>query len=183
MLKYSQTPGHSKCSTFNSARYIFSQAQFFQNMISKFVHHFYTTAGVIRGLMKNRNHYIKNSSLSHNNPTIPIFSLGRATVFTVYVFAVGWYRSLPTNTLTKPPSFYHKKKTEKSFELHTCLNSLYPSGYAYPCDSCSAVLLPPGTRFLCGKMAGFLGTAGLQDGSRLSIPSTDHSFETQWYIL
>ena len=101
----------------------------------------------------------------------------------VYVFTLGWYRSLPTNTLTKPPSFYHKKKTEKSFELHTCLNSLYLSGYAYPCDSCSAVLLPPGTGFLCGKMAGFLGTAGLQDGSRLSIPSTDHSFETQWYIL
>ena len=48
MLKYSQTHRPSKCSTFNTALNIFSQAQLFQNIISKSVCLLGTTAGVIR---------------------------------------------------------------------------------------------------------------------------------------
>ena len=48
MLKDSQTHRPSKCSAFNGAQHIFSPAKLFQNMISKNVHHFGRTAGVIR---------------------------------------------------------------------------------------------------------------------------------------
>ena len=48
MLNDSQTHRPSKCSAFNTARYIFSQAQLFQNSISKSVCLWGTTAGVIR---------------------------------------------------------------------------------------------------------------------------------------
>ena len=48
MLKYSQTPGPSKCAAINGAQHIFSAAKLFQTMISKSVHHFGTTTGVIR---------------------------------------------------------------------------------------------------------------------------------------
>ena len=48
MLKDSQNPGPWKCAAFNGAQHIFSQAKLFQNMISNSVHHFDTTAGVIR---------------------------------------------------------------------------------------------------------------------------------------
>ena len=40
-------PGPSNCAAFYGAQHIFSSAKLFQNMISKSVHHFGTTAGVI----------------------------------------------------------------------------------------------------------------------------------------
>ena len=48
MLKDSQTHCPSKCSTFYTARHIFSQAQLVQNIISKSVCLVGTTPGVIR---------------------------------------------------------------------------------------------------------------------------------------
>ena len=44
----SQTHLPSKCAAFNNAQHKFSPAKLFQNMIFKSVHHFGTTAGVIR---------------------------------------------------------------------------------------------------------------------------------------
>ena len=41
--------GPSKCAAFNRALHIFSQAQLFQNTISKSVHHFGTTPRVLKG--------------------------------------------------------------------------------------------------------------------------------------
>ena len=47
MLKYSQIPGLLKCEAFNGAQHIFSPAKLVQNIISRSVHHFGTTAGII----------------------------------------------------------------------------------------------------------------------------------------
>ena len=47
-VKIHSKPRPSKCAAFYGAQHIISPAQLFQNMISKSVHHFATTAGLIR---------------------------------------------------------------------------------------------------------------------------------------
>ena len=76
MLKYSQTPGHSKCAAFNGAQHIFIPAKLLQNMISKRVYNFGTTDGVIRGL-KRQSHEI---CVVHKSKSSPLL------VFRLYLF-------------------------------------------------------------------------------------------------
>ena len=76
MLKYSQTPGHSKCAAFNGAQHIFIPAKLLQNMISKRVYNFGTTDRVIR-VLKRQSHEI---CVVHKSKSSPLL------VFRLYLF-------------------------------------------------------------------------------------------------
>ena len=82
MLKDGQTHRPSKCSTFNTAWHIFSQAQLFQNIISKSVCLLGTTAGVIR--VKKRLHEKHLLLLKYHYTTVGIL----CTVYVLYTFAI-----------------------------------------------------------------------------------------------